>query len=116
MVLIEITDSPTNHVESSDVLAALYADVVSATLVVGSSALTLAGNFLIRYLYIPTEDNPADAPSRGVTRASARCVPVQVGGSAKGSHTACDYDARCASFQQEFGFSVDEALSNAWGI
>ena len=30
------------------------------------AALTLAGDFLIRYIYIPSEDNPADAPSRGV--------------------------------------------------
>jgi hypothetical protein len=31
-------------------------------------ALTLAGDFLLRYVYVPSEDNPADAPSRGVTR------------------------------------------------
>ena len=32
------------------------------------AALTVAGDFLIRYIYIPSEDNPADAPSRGLTR------------------------------------------------
>ena len=32
------------------------------------AALTLAGDFLMRYVYVPTEDNPADAPSRGLQR------------------------------------------------
>jgi uncharacterized membrane protein len=32
------------------------------------AALTLAGDFLMRYVYVPSEDNPADAPSRGVRR------------------------------------------------
>jgi hypothetical protein len=36
------------------------------------AALTLAGDFLIRYLYVPTEDNPADEPSRGTVRESRR--------------------------------------------
>jgi hypothetical protein len=32
------------------------------------SALTLAGNLHMHYVYVPSEDNPADAPSRGVIR------------------------------------------------
>ncbi len=29
------------------------------------AALTLAGDLHMRYVYVPSEDNPADAPSRG---------------------------------------------------
>ena len=36
------------------------------------AALTLAGDFLMRYIYVPSEDNPADAPSRGIMRQVAR--------------------------------------------
>jgi len=36
------------------------------------AALTLAGGFLARYVYVPSEDNPADAPSRGILRARPR--------------------------------------------
>ena len=36
------------------------------------AALTLAGDFLMRYIYVPSEDNPADAPSRGVIRPPRR--------------------------------------------
>jgi hypothetical protein len=32
------------------------------------AALTLAGDFLMKYVYVPSEDNPADAPSRGIRR------------------------------------------------
>ena len=32
------------------------------------AALTLAGDFLMRYVYVPSEDNPADAPSRRIRR------------------------------------------------
>ena len=32
------------------------------------SALILAGNLLFQPVYIPSEDNPADAPSRGIVR------------------------------------------------
>jgi hypothetical protein len=32
------------------------------------AALTLAGDLLVRLVYVPTECNPADAPSRGVRR------------------------------------------------
>ena len=42
------------------------------------SALTLAGNFLMKYVYIPSEDNPADAPSRGIKqRHSKKQYPVK---------------------------------------
>ena len=40
------------------------------------AALTLAGGFLARYVYVPSEDNPADAPSRGVVRSKPR-VDIQ---------------------------------------
>ena len=36
------------------------------------AALTLAGGFHMHYLYVPSEDNPADAPSRGVIRKIAK--------------------------------------------
>ena len=32
------------------------------------AALTLAGDLHMHYVYVPSEDNPADAPSRGVRR------------------------------------------------
>ena len=32
------------------------------------AALTIAGNLHMHYVYVPSEDNPADAPSRGVIR------------------------------------------------
>ena len=32
------------------------------------SALCLAGDLLMRYVYVPSEDNPADEPSRGIWR------------------------------------------------
>jgi len=32
------------------------------------AAYSLAGDLLIRYCYLPSEDNPADAPSRGIVR------------------------------------------------
>jgi hypothetical protein len=32
------------------------------------SALQLAGDLLLKLVYVPSEDNPADAPSRGVVR------------------------------------------------
>ena len=31
-------------------------------------SLTMAGDLLLKFVYIPSEDNPADAPSRGVVR------------------------------------------------
>ena len=31
-------------------------------------ALILGGDLLVRCLYVPSEDNPADAPSRGIVR------------------------------------------------
>ena len=31
------------------------------------AALALVGDLLIKYIYIPSEYNPADAPSRGIT-------------------------------------------------
>ena len=40
------------------------------------SALILAGNLLFRPVYIPSEDNPADAPSRGIVRRwRSRTIP-----------------------------------------
>ncbi|CAE8741020.1 unnamed protein product, partial [Polarella glacialis] len=48
------------------------------------AALTLAGNFLMRYVYVPSEDNPADAPSRGLKRRHRPNVspirPLKAGG------------------------------------
>ena len=44
-----------------------------------SAALLLAGNVALCCTYVPSEDNPADEPSRGVVRAWRRrssCVPV----------------------------------------
>ena len=32
------------------------------------AALQLAGGLLVKLVYVPSEDNPADAPSRGVVR------------------------------------------------
>ena len=32
------------------------------------AALTIAGDLHMHYVYVPSEDNPADAPSRGVRR------------------------------------------------
>ena len=32
------------------------------------SALVLAGDLLLKLVYVPSEDNPADAPSRGIVR------------------------------------------------
>ena len=36
------------------------------------AALVFAGDLLLRLVYVPSEDNPADAPSRGVVRRAAR--------------------------------------------
>ena len=36
------------------------------------AALVLAGDLLLRLVYVPSEDNPADAPSRGVVRRPRR--------------------------------------------
>ena len=36
------------------------------------AALAVAGDFLVKYIYIPTEDNPADVPSRVVVGRKAR--------------------------------------------
>ena len=36
------------------------------------AALAVAGDLLLKYIYIPSEDNPADAPSRGVVGRKAR--------------------------------------------
>jgi len=32
------------------------------------ASLTLAGDFLVRYVYVPTSCNPADKPSRGIVK------------------------------------------------
>ena len=43
------------------------------------AALQLAGDVLLKLVYVPSEDNPADAPSRGVVRRwrqRGACVPV----------------------------------------
>ena len=32
------------------------------------AALQLAGGILVKLVYVPSEDNPADAPSRGIVR------------------------------------------------
>ena len=32
------------------------------------AALQMAGGILLKLVYVPSEDNPADAPSRGVVR------------------------------------------------
>ena len=43
------------------------------------AALQLAGDILLKVVYVPSEDNPADAPSRGVVRrwrGHRSCVPV----------------------------------------
>ena len=45
------------------------------------AAFTLAGDFLMRYVYVPSEDNPADAPSRGIRRR------VREGGRQSVNHT-----------------------------
>ena len=42
------------------------------------AALCVAGDLWLRVLYVPSEDNPADAPSRGIVRrwrARGSCVP-----------------------------------------
>ena len=38
------------------------------------AALTIAGDFLMRYIYVPSRCNPADAPSRGKRRPRPHCV------------------------------------------
>ena len=43
------------------------------------SALTLAGDLHMRYVYVPSEDNPADAPSRGKPSRARRRAPRRLG-------------------------------------
>ena len=38
------------------------------------AALALAGNLVIKYIYVPSEYNPADAPSRGVVSPADRAL------------------------------------------
>ena len=59
------------------------------------SALTLAGDFLMRYVYVPSEDNPADRPSRGPCRMQPRV-----------RKSILDEEV----FFNIYGLSVDEAL------
>ena len=42
------------------------------------AALSLAGNFLVRYLYVPSSCNPADSASRGLTKAGRPPGPIPV--------------------------------------
>ena len=35
-------------------------------LIIENKITTLAGNLLVRHVFIPTSDNPADEPSRGI--------------------------------------------------
>jgi hypothetical protein len=71
------------------------------------AALTLAGDFLVRYIYIPSEDNPADEPSRNIARPGG-------GGRPKSVPFPRDYAADYQTFQEQFGFSVDEALDSQY--
>ncbi len=43
------------------------------------SALTLAGDLHMRYVYVPSEDNPADAPSRGKPSRARLRAPRRLG-------------------------------------
>ena len=38
------------------------------------AALSLAGNGLVRFIYVPSEYNPADAPSRGIVSKQQRAL------------------------------------------
>ena len=64
------------------------------------AALQLAGDILLKLVYVPSEDNPADAPSRGVVRRWRRrpvCVPrskKQL--AAAGAQRRADYLGRAA--------------------
>jgi hypothetical protein len=57
-----------------------------------AGAITLGSDILVRYVYIPSESNPADAPSRGITGKS-----LQPARRAHEKHTCCDPD--CNSTQ-----------------
>ena len=86
------------------------------------AALTVGCNFLMRYIYIPSEHNPADAPSRGVMRR----VRLQPGSFLKRRRrhrrrdapgytypTAAEIDAR---FFHNYGKSIDDVLLSEYGF
>jgi hypothetical protein len=86
-------------------------------------ALTTAANILTRYIYVPSESNPADAPSRGIQKASKVCkASCQKSGSevpsrCKGAHdSSFSFSSYIADLEKHFcesqGLgSIDECLS-----
>ena len=81
------------------------------------AALTIGGNFLIKYVYVPSEDKPADAPSRGIVRRPHSGWPV--GGSTsqrssqelKGMHKPSPSSVEIENvFFAAHGMSIDDAL------
>lgn len=68
------------------------------------AALTICGDYLIRYIYIPTEDNPADAPSRGE---SCRGPQTDAG---TGSNGLQYYEQLERGFQLQHGASTSSVL------
>ena len=72
--------------------------------------------FLVRYVYVPSEDNPGDAPSRGVLRRPKHGRPLKRPRTTfdklrKSTQSAATSDPRLEeAFLAVHGFSVDDAL------
>ena len=86
------------------------------------AAITIAGNFFIKYVYIPSEDNPADAPSRGEIRYVRGSIqkqrPTVNRHKATSSYPTTAYSmvelrSLESSFCEHYGMSVDEALGKS---
>jgi hypothetical protein len=74
------------------------------------AALTFAGDFWPRYVYVPTSCNPADAPSRGVVTYSAAQQHSPKTATEQKVPKAGHYDLLEAAFQDVHGVSVSDCV------